>query len=152
MCLSEYQRRASPLPFRALLPWRQRGRCAPISQKARGHCNLGPKDHIFHQTVIRLPVANHMFLGSWTVHIHQECHSPRSAPRGDTQHTWNCALVVHPGNGAARTGEVHKTHNPPGTVFLPSTWSPEHVEPGKGTKHTAHWALCLCRVFENLSG
>ena len=58
-----------------------RGRCATISRKARGRCNLGPKDHIFHQTVIRLPVANHIFLGSWMAHIRQECHSLRSAPQ-----------------------------------------------------------------------
>jgi len=33
------------------------------SQKARGCCNLSPRDGILHQTV-RLPVANHIFLGS----------------------------------------------------------------------------------------
>ena len=59
--------------------------------KARDCCNLSPTDRIFHQTVSRLPAANHVFLGSWMVHIGQECHSLRSAPRGDTQHTWNCA-------------------------------------------------------------
>ena len=34
------------------------------SWKARGCCNLGPRDHIFHQTVSRVPVANHVFLGT----------------------------------------------------------------------------------------
>ena len=34
------------------------------SQKARGCSNLGPRDSILHQTVSRLPVANHVFLGS----------------------------------------------------------------------------------------
>ena len=49
------------------------------SQKARG--NLGPRDGILHQTVSRLPVANQVFLGCWTVDICQEVHSLRSAPQ-----------------------------------------------------------------------
>ena len=47
------------------------------SQKVRG--NLGPRDGILHQTVSRLPVANQVFLGSWTVDICQEGHRQRSA-------------------------------------------------------------------------
>ena len=49
------------------------------SQKVRG--NLGPKEGIFHQTVSRLPVANHVFVGSWTVDICQEGRSLRSVPQ-----------------------------------------------------------------------
>ena len=49
------------------------------SRKARG--NLGPRDGILHQTVSRLPVANHIFLGSWMVDICQEGQSQRSAPQ-----------------------------------------------------------------------
>ena len=49
------------------------------SQKARG--NLSPRDSILHQTVSRLPVANHVFLGSWTVDICQECHNLKSVPQ-----------------------------------------------------------------------
>ena len=49
------------------------------SWKARG--NLGPRDGILHQTVSRPPVANQVFLGSWTVDIHQEGRSQRSAPQ-----------------------------------------------------------------------
>ena len=48
------------------------------SRKARG--NLSPRD-IVHQTVSRLPVANQVFLGSWTVHICQEGCRLRSAPQ-----------------------------------------------------------------------
>ena len=55
------------------------------SQEARG--NLGPRDGILHQTVIRLPVANQDFLGSWMVDIHQEGRSKRSAPLKKTRHT-----------------------------------------------------------------
>ena len=39
-------------------------------------------------------------------------------PRGDTQHTWKGAPIVHPENQAAGTGEVI-------SCSLPSTWSPE---------------------------
>ena len=55
---------------------RQRGN---QSRKARG--NLCPRDGILHQTVSRLPVANQVFLGSWTVGICQEGCSLRSAPQ-----------------------------------------------------------------------
>ena len=48
------------------------------SQKARG--KVGPRDGILYQTASRLPVANQVFLGSWTV-ICQEGRSQRSAPQ-----------------------------------------------------------------------
>ena len=35
------------------------------SQKAKG--NFSPGEGIFHQTMIRLPVAKQVFLGSWMV-------------------------------------------------------------------------------------
>ena len=47
------------------------------SQKARD--GLDPRDEILHQMVSRLPVANQVFLGSWTVDICQEGYSQRSA-------------------------------------------------------------------------
>jgi len=49
------------------------------SWKARG--NLGPRDVILHQTVSRFPVANKVFLESWTVDICQEGCSLTSAPK-----------------------------------------------------------------------
>ena len=49
------------------------------SWKARG--NLGPRDVIIQQTVSTLPVANQVFLGSWTVDICHEGHSQRSTPQ-----------------------------------------------------------------------
>ena len=58
--------------------------------KARG--NLSPRDGILHQTVSRLPVANQVFLGSWTVDICQEDRSQRSAPqRRHTAHLRWCS-------------------------------------------------------------
>ena len=47
------------------------------SQKAKGNDNLGPRDGILHQTMSRLPIANQVFLGSWTVDICQEGRSLR---------------------------------------------------------------------------
>ena len=84
---------SSCMPFRALPPWRQRGRCATAREKASGRYYLGPRDHSFHQTVRRLPVANHIFLASWMVHICQECHSLRSAPQ--SRHTVHLGLCLH---------------------------------------------------------
>ena len=40
------------------------------------------------------------------------------------------------GNQAAGTRELIKTHVSPGAVHLPSTWSPELLRPGQGTKHS----------------
>ena len=63
--LSEYQRRASPpYPLGA-----ERQACI---KKARGSCNFGSREGIFPQTVSRFPVANKVFLESWTVDIHQK--------------------------------------------------------------------------------
>ena len=61
------------------------------SQKARGCFDLGPRVHIFHQTVSRVPAANRAFLGPWMADIRQKCHSLTS-PRGDTQHPWALLL------------------------------------------------------------
>ena len=69
-------------------------------------------------------------------------------PRGDTWHTWDSALAVHPGNQAAVTGKVIKTYRPSGTVCSPSTWSPELLGPGKGTKHGPNWVCVLWSMRE----
>ena len=70
--LSEYQRRASWLLTGPSLLEAERQVCYSQSWKVRGCRNLGPRDSIFHQTVSRLPVAHHAFLGSWTVDVGQE--------------------------------------------------------------------------------
>ena len=64
-------------------------------------------------------------------------------PRGDAQHTWDRAFVVHLGNPVARTEEVIKTHSPPGTVHSPSAWSPELFGARKGTKRLPNWVYAL---------
>ena len=89
--LSEYQRRASRLPIGPSLPGgREAGEQHPAEGK--GCCNLH-RDHIFHQTVSRLPVVNLVFLGSCMVDICQECHSLRSAPQ--RRHTAHLGLCSH---------------------------------------------------------
>ena len=55
------------------------------SQKARG--KVGPRDGILYQTASRLPVANQVFLGSWTVDIARRVSVRDQLPRGDTGHT-----------------------------------------------------------------
>jgi len=63
--LSNHKRRASALdwPIPSLEAERQAG--YNQSWKVRG--NLDPRDSILHQTVRRPPVANEVFLRSWTV-------------------------------------------------------------------------------------
>ena len=81
--LSEYQRRASwlctaPPPN----PLRQRGRrAATRARRQEATAILAPETGIFHQTVSRLAVANHVFLGSWTADICQEGCCLTSAPQ-----------------------------------------------------------------------
>ena len=104
------------------------------SQKARGCCNLNPRDGIFHQTVRRLLAANHIILRSQMVDIHQEGCNLRSAfQRRHTAHLRQCFRGA-PVNQAAGTGEVIKTYGPHGTVCSRSTWSPEPLRSGKGMK------------------
>ena len=40
---------------------------------------------------------------------------------------------MHSGNEVAKMGEAIKTHDPPGTMYLPDTCLPELLRPGKGT-------------------
>ena len=78
-------------------------------RKAKDHCNLSPRGHVSQQAPSRLPTANHVFLGSWMVHI---CHQFTSVtawdqlPWGNAQPT-GTALAVHPGAWAAWTCEEH---------------------------------------------
>ena len=69
------------------------------------------------------------------VHICQECHSLRSAPKRRCMA--HLELFPH-GTPRKPSRELHKIHGPPGTVHSPSSQSPEWFGPGKGTKCTAH--------------
>ena len=60
------------------IPLPEAGRQAGASQSWKERGKLGP---IPYQTVRRLAVTNQVFLGSWTVDIHQEGQSQRSAPQ-----------------------------------------------------------------------
>ena len=101
------------------------------SWKVRG--NLSPRYGILHQTVSRLLVANQVFLGSWTVDIHQEGRRQRSAPqKRHTAHLrWGSSTAPRKLRGWDQGGD--KMHCPPGRVCSPSTWSPELLRLGKGT-------------------
>ena len=96
------------------------------SQSWKVRANLGPRDGTLYQTTTRLPVASQVFLGSWMVDTHQEGRSQRSAPqRRHTAHLRK--LSAHDRGG-------DKTHHVPGRLYLPSTWLPELLGPGKSTK------------------
>ena len=86
------------------------------SQRARG--KLGPRDGIFHHSVSRLPVANQIFLGPWTVDICQEGCSQRSAPQ--RRHMAHLRQRSHCAprklRGWDRGGD--KMHRPPGECAL----------------------------------
>ena len=113
--LSEYQRRASWLctglsPPPCTLLEAERQVSDSQNQKVRDCCNRGARDSIFHQTVTRFPVANHIFLESRLVDICQDVATWDQLPRGDQWHTWNGALMVQLGNQLAGTREMIKTY------------------------------------------
>ena len=136
--LSEYQRRVSWLQTG---PSPTRGREAGWQQPEPERGNLGPRDSILHQTASRLPVANQMFLGSWTVDIHWVT-ARDQLPRGDTGHMWDGAPAALPGNQAAGTGEVIRCTAHLGRVHSPSTWSPElgRAQNAGPTKYVPLWS------------
>ena len=130
--LSEHQWRAGQLHKG---PSSARGREASgvtQRQKARGCRNLGPRDGIFHHTVSRFQLLTTWDPG-WLTSARRVAAWDQLL-RGDTRHTWDSDLMVHPGNRAARTGEVIKMHGSHGRVNSPSTWLPELLGPGKNTK------------------
>ena len=125
--------------------------CTSQSQRDSG-CNLGPRDCVFHKTVSRLPVANHIFLGSWIVDNCQ-CHSLRSAPQ--TRHVAHLKQCYHGASVklSGGTGLVHKMQGPPGTVYTcqVKARSPELLGTWKVTKRTADLGPCPCKAPKNLS-
>ena len=64
-----------------LLPTLEAERQVGGSQSWKFRGNFGPRDGILYQTASRLQVANQVFLGPWSVDIHQEGRSQRSAPQ-----------------------------------------------------------------------
>ena len=101
---------------------RHRGRCATARARRQGAAAISVTETgILRQNVSRLPVANHVFLGSWMVDIRQEGRTQRSAPQRrhmahlrrcscgapgkpsgsdwggdqDTRPTWDSALAKH---------------------------------------------------------
>ena len=129
-----------PFPFR--------GREAGGSQSRKARGNLGPRYGILHQTASRLPIANHVFLESWRVDICQEGRSQRSAPQ--RRHTAHPRRHSHctPRKLSGWEGGGDKTHRPPGRGCSPSTWSPELLRPGKGTKRRPNRACAFVEYRE----
>ena len=157
---------------------RQRGRRATARTRSQGAAAiLAPETGILHQTVSRLPIVNQVFLGSWTVDIYQEGHSPRSTPqRRHTAHlrlvlSWHIQETEWLGPGKWWRCTVHLgecTHKVPGhlsysdlgsvqnarpteSVPLQSTWEPEWLSPGKCMKCRAPLRQCPCRASCSLS-
>ena len=150
--LGNNQRRASQLLYRALPPLRQRGRCATARARRQGAAAI-PAPETASST--KLWSGSQILIMSYRdpvwITSARNVTAWHQHPRGDTQHTWDCALMVHPGNRGSRIREVHKVHDSCGTVHSPSTWSPEWLGPGKGTKCTAYLGLCPYGAPENVS-
>ena len=127
---------ATPPPPKA-----ERQACNSQSWKTRAISS--PETGILNPTVSRLPVDNHVFLGSWVVDNSQEGPNLRSAPqRRHTARLRRCSCLA-PGKPSGWDQEVIKTHGPPGTVCLSSTWSSEWLRPGKGKECTPNRVCAL---------
>ena len=87
-------------------------------------------------TVSRTPVANLVFLESWTVDICQECPSLSSAPQ--RRHIAYLGLCSCGGSGKLSGGDLEGEWDvwPIWMVHSPSPWSPQLLTHGKGTKCT----------------
>ena len=72
-------------------------------------------------------------------------------PRRDTRHTRDGPACCHPGNEEAETRDVRRCTGCLRRLHLPSTWSPELLGPGKGTKMQAQLSLRLRGLPENLN-
>ena len=130
--LRKHQRRARQLWTSPSFQGRERGRWATAKARSQGEI-LASEMSSSTQTVSRLPVANQVLLGSWTVDIHHEGLQPEISSQEEMQCNRDSALAAQPGNRAAGTKEVIKTHSLSGIVCSTSTWSPELLRPGKGT-------------------
>ena len=149
------------------------------SQSQKGRGKLGPRDGILCQTASRLSVANQVFLGSWTVDIHQKGSSQRSAlqrrhvahlrwhslckPRkpsgwdrgGDNMYfpTWGVCTCQAP--GCLSCSDLGRAQNsgPTKSVPLWSTQEPEfeQLRPGKCTQPRARFRQFPCRATWSLS-
>ena len=131
--------------------WRQTGRLATARTRRQGAAAISAPEMA---SSTKLWGSQLLTTSSWDPRWLTSARSVAAwdqCPRGDTQHTWDGALEVSPGNQAAGTGEVIKTHGPPGTVHSPSTWSPELLGPGKYIKCKAHLGQCPCRAPRSLS-
>ena len=74
----------------------ERNVCISQRQKASGCCYISPRDDISHQALSRLPVSNHVSLGSCTVHIGQEGQSACSATSRRHTGLLQIALLTKP--------------------------------------------------------
>ena len=127
----------------------------------------------------RPPVANQVFLGSWTVDIHQEGRSQRSAPQrrhtahlrqcshcaprklsggdggGDKTHCPTWGECTHQAPGRLSCSNLGRAQNAGPTESVP-LWStqepePEQCRPGKCTQPRACFRHFPCRATWRLS-
>ena len=130
--LSNYQRRARGLRTGPSPCWRLRGRQGTARTRSKGQFRPQRWDPPPNWAGTQLLTNSSWDPGQLT--SARRVAAWDQLPRGDTQHTWDGALMAHPENRTTETREEIKKHSLPGTVPLPSTWSPEVLRPGKGTK------------------
>ena len=122
-------------------PQRQRQMRDSQSWKARGCCNLSPRDRIFHQ----LKAGSHL-LTSFFWNPGQLTSARDQLPRGDTAYLGLCSCAES-GKPSCGGLEGERDAWPTWMVHSPSTWSAELLRPGKGTKRTAR---LVCTPVEHM--
>ena len=138
------------LPFRALYPWKQGGRCATARDGSQRATAISAPETAFPTKL--WAGCQLLITSSWDPGgSHQtRVSQPEISSPEETYSTPGTVLMVHPRNQEAGTGEVNKMHSPPGTVHSPSTQLPQWLGPVKGSKHTANLGLCPHGTPKNL--
>ena len=129
--LSKYQRRESLLQTS---PFPTRDRKAGGGQPELERGNLGPREASSTKLQAGSQLLTKTYWDSGLLTYARRVAARDQLLRRDTRHTCDGHARCHPGNQAAGTGEVIKRTPHLGRLCSPSTWSPELLGLGKGTK------------------
>ena len=167
LCPSKYQKRTSRLPFRAIPPWRQRGRCATARARSQGAAaNLAPETtsstklwegcqliatsswdpgQISSTRVLQPEISSsEETLNTGTVasqHTLENKWPGLGKSVGHMAHLGQCSYHSPRCPSGLDLGRA-QSNSPSGPAPLQSSWDPEQLRPGECVKHRGHLGQC----------
>ena len=127
--LHKYPRRASQLPYRALPPWRQRGRRETARARRQGAAAISAPEMT---SSTKLWAGSQLLTSSsWDPRWLTSARSVTAwdqLPRGDIRHTWNCALVETEWRGPGRWVR-RMAQRAPGRLSCSDLGGPQNAQP-----------------------